>query len=399
MNFAKHTGRIWLVLAVPALALLSYIAADKVVGTINYQTDYSDFVPFWLVGNLTANGQSPYDAPIWAEGYARNGVGEMLDHSFLYPLPLAFFFVPLGLLSLRTAHVLWVALTIFIIFGAVFSLSLTRQSLTSKYLLPFILIGVIFFRPAVLSVTTGHISGLLLAVLVGSLFLFERQKSFWGGVLLAFMALKPNLGMILIPLLLVWFIRRKDGHAVFGLASAGLFMLAAGFLFDPHWLSSYLQIGSGKLAQTFGFSPTVWGLAHLLCEQQLFCTLAAGGVTSIVLAGIVLWLLARLPNITPLNAFSLCIALTLLITPYTWTYDQLLLLVPVTAVIFFWGERKHGFMPAALLFPILDLLAVLLLFFNTRLQVEILNGLIPLVILIPLLHSTRQRTLPPSFEY
>lgn len=399
MNFAKHTGRVWLVLAVPTLALLSYIAADKLVGTINYQTDYSDFAPFWLAGNLTANGQDPYDASIWVEGYARNGVGEMLDHSFLYPLPLAFFFVPLGLLSLRTAHVFWVAFTIFIIFGTALSLSLTRQSSAAKYLLPFILIGVIFFRPAVLSVTTGHISGLLLAVLAGSLFLFERQKSFWGGVLLAFMALKPNLGMILIPVLLIWFIHRKDVRAVFGLASAGMFMLAAGFLYDPHWLSSYLQVGSGKLAQTFGFSPTVWGLAHLLCDQQLFCALAAGGVASIVLAGIVLWLFARAPNITPLNAFSLCIALTLLITPYAWTYDQLLLLIPTTAVIFFWGERKRGFLPAALLFPILDLLAVLMLFFNTRLQVEILNGLIPLVVLIPLLHSTRSQKLLPSFGY
>jgi len=395
MNYAKQTGRIWLVLAVPALALLAYIAADKVVGTINYQTNYSDFAPFWLAGNLTANGQSPYDASIWADGYARNDVGKMLDHSFLYPLPLAFFFVPLGLLSLRTAHVLWVALTLFIIFGTALSLSLTRHSLKSKRLLPFILIGVFFFRPAALSVTTGHISGLLLAVLAGSLFLFEKQKSFWGGVLLAFMALKPNLGMILIPLLLIWIIRRKDVPAVLGLASAALFMLAAGFLYDPHWLSSYLQVGSGKLAQTFGFSPTVWGLAHLICDQHLFCTLAAGGTGSVILAGLVLWALMRLPIATPINTFSLCIVLTLLITPYTWTYDQLLLLIPVSAVIFFWGERKSGFLPAALFFPILDLLAVLLLFFNTRLQVEILNGLIPLVVLIPLLHSTPAQKLPP----
>ncbi|MBI5943418.1 MAG: DUF2029 domain-containing protein [Chloroflexi bacterium] len=399
MNFAKPTGRIWLVLAVPVLALLSYIAANKVVGAIDYQTDYSDFVPFWLAGNLTANGQNPYDATIWAAGYAKNGAGEMLDHSFLYPLPLAFFFVPFGLLSLRIAHVLWVALTLFFIFAVTSSLSLTRQSLKSKLLIPFILIGVIFFRPAVLSVTTGHISGLLLVVLTASLFLFEKNKTFWGGVLLAFTMLKPNLGMILIPCLLTWFIRRKDLHAVLGLASTGLFLPAAGLLYAPHWLSEYWQVGSGKLAQTFGFSPTIWGLSNLACNHQQFCALTAGAVVSIFLLSFVLWRLARFPNTNPLNAFSLSIALTLLITPYTWTYDQLLLLIPISAVIFFWGELKRGFLPAALLFPILNLLIVLLLFYNTPLQVEILNGLIPLVVLIPLLHLTRSQTLPPSFGY
>jgi hypothetical protein len=108
--------------------------------------------------------------------------------------------------------------------------------------------------------------------------------------------------------------------------------------------------------------------------------LAVGGVVVTILIGAFLWLLARIPRTTPLDAFSLSITLTLLITPYVWTYDQLLLLIPISAIVFFLGERKRGFLPAAMLFIAIDLLAVFLLVFNTVLQVEILNGFIPLVV-------------------
>ncbi|MBI5962141.1 MAG: DUF2029 domain-containing protein [Chloroflexi bacterium] len=399
MTLPNRLGRFWLILIIPLLAWLSYAVAIRIVNSIDYQKDYSDFVPFWLAGNLVANGQSPYDTALWVDGYAGNGVGEMIDHSFLYPLPLAFFFVPLGMLPLRAAHVLWVAATLFIILGVTLALPLTRESPKAKPLLIHLLIGVIFFRPAVLSVTTGHISGLLLLLLVGSLFLFERDKPFWGGFLFTFLMLKPNLGAVLIPLLVIWLLRRKMTHAFWGMAFAGLLMLTAGLLYDLHWLSEYWQVGSGKLAQTFGFSPTVWGLAHLTCNQQQSCVLAVGGVAAIVLTGLVLWLLVRFPHVTPLNAFSLSIALTLLITPYIWTYDQLLLLIPIATIIFFFSERKGGLIPAALFFLAVDFLAVFLLVYNTGLQVEILNGFIPLVILGFALYSTRRQTHPPSSEY
>jgi hypothetical protein len=381
MTFTNRLGRSWLILALPVLVLLCYAAAKWIVGMIDYQNNYSDFVSFWMAGNFVANGHSPYDTALWVAGYASNGMGEMIDRSFLYPLPLAFFFVPLGLLPLRAANILWVAVMLFFILGVTLALSVTRKSLKAKLLLVYLLIGVIFFRPTTLSLFSGHISGLLLFLLAGSLLFFEQNKTFWGGFLLAFLMLKPNLGAVLIPLMVVWLLRRKMMPAFWGLAAAGLLMLVAGLLYDPYWLTEYWQVGVGKLSQTFGFSPTIWGLAHLACDYRQSCTLAVGGACAVVLIGIFLWLFVRLPYMTPLDAFSLSITLTLLITPYVWTYDQLLLLIPIAAITFFLGERQGGFLPAALLFLTVDFLAVFLLISNTVLQVEILNGFIPLIVL------------------
>ena len=397
MTFTKKSNYLWLILAFPVLAFLCYAAATRIVNTVDYKTNSIDFVAFWLAGNLVANGHSPYDATLWVDGYAKSGAGERIDHSFLYPLPLAFFFAPLGLLSLRAANIVWVAVTLFIILGVTVALSLTREGLKAKLLLVYLLIGVVFFRPTTLVLFTGPISGLFLILLAGSFFCFERNKTFWGGFLLAFLMLKPNLGAVIIPLMIIWLLRQKMVHAFWGMAAAGLFMLTAGLLYNPHWLTEYWQVGTGKLTQTFGFSPTIWGLAHLACSYQRSCTLMVGGAFAVVLTGMVLWLLVRLPNKTALEAFSLSTIMTLLVTPYVWTYDQLLLLIPIAAVVFFLGERQGGFLPAALFFLAIDFLAIFLLVFNTVLQVEILNGIIPLVILLFLWYSRYPQTHPTSF--
>jgi hypothetical protein len=72
--------------------------------------------------------------------------------------------------------------------------------------------------------------------------------------------------------------------------------------------------------------------------------------------------------------------LTLLVTPYTWTYDQLLLIIPITLVTL--AIERHGgrLLLAAMVFPAIDVLVVVLLIINVILQVEILNAFVPLIV-------------------
>ena len=74
---------------------------------------------------------------------------------------------------------------------------------------------------------------------------------------------------------------------------------------------------------------------------------------------------------------ALAVCVTLLITPYTWTYDQLLLLLPVTVVILGMDRMGVRFPLTATFFLGLDLLIIILLIFNAALQVEILNVVVP----------------------
>ena len=77
---------------------------------------------------------------------------------------------------------------------------------------------------------------------------------------------------------------------------------------------------------------------------------------------------------------ALAVCVTLLVTPYTWTYDQLLLVLPLTTLILAMDRSGIRFPMTASVFLGLDVLVVILLVFDVMLQVEILNVLIPLVV-------------------
>ena len=85
-------------------------------------------------------------------------------------------------------------------------------------------------------------------------------------------------------------------------------------------------------------------------------------------------------SLRPVGVLALAVCVTLLVTPYTWTYDQLLLVLPLTAVSLAMDRKGVRFPLTASVFLGIDVLAVILLVFDTWLQVEILNVLVPLAV-------------------
>jgi hypothetical protein len=86
-------------------------------------------------------------------------------------------------------------------------------------------------------------------------------------------------------------------------------------------------------------------------------------------------------TLQPVSMLALAVTVTLLIAPYTWTYDQLLLILPITTVTLAMHQKGVGFPLTAILFLGLDVVALVLLYFDTLLQVEILNAVIPASVL------------------
>ena len=370
----------WPVVILPLVAVLCVLLAFRVVDSLNYHHNDNDFFTFWLAGHIVASGGNPYATEQWVSSYLQFEMDVIPNNTFLYPLPLAVLLAPLGLLPLHTAYVLWLTLLQWMILAALGLLLGFRNGLHLKYLIP-LLAGLILFRPTTLTLVQGQMSGLILLILVLAALLMEKDRWGWSGALLSLLALKPNLGLPIGFLLLIWLLSRKKFAPLLGLLAGSLILLILSLLQNPHWLADYWDIGSTKLAETFGGSPTVWGLAALLFGTHSPYVVFAGSAATCILVGGIIWLLVRPRGLPPLDAFALAISGTLLVTPYTWTYDQLLLLIPIAFVTFALGERRRGFLPAAMLFVGIDILSIFLLFFNTVLNVEILNAFIPLAVL------------------
>ena len=86
-----------------------------------------------------------------------------------------------------------------------------------------------------------------------------------------------------------------------------------------------------------------------------------------------------------MDIVSLVSTVTLLIAPYTWTYDQLLLIIPISLMSLAIDGKGWRFLLALCLFLVMDLIVLLLLVPDTLLGVEILNAFIPLIVFALLL--------------
>jgi len=377
MAFLK---KYWLAFAPPFLIVLCALVAIRIVDSIDYRNN--DFFTFWLAGHMVTQGGNPYSPAQWLAGHQEFGVTWIPNQAYVYPLPLSLLYALLGRLTLKQAYIVWVALSMLMMLAALILLVSSRAGPHfGKAFIP-LLVGLIFFRPAVLTLFNGQISAWLVLLLAGTAYLWGRGKWEWGSLLLPLLMLKPNLGAPLLVLLGLWLLFKRRFRSILAIAAGLLALLIIGLLQNPHWVTDYWAIGNLKVAQNLWGVPTLWGLGFLLCGHNAACTLSFVGATSLIISIGFLWLLGRRwTDISPFTLVSLAATVTLLVTPYIWTYDQLLLLLPVVDLTVALDRGRARLSLASALFLGLDILVVVLLIFDTLMDVEIFNALIPLLVL------------------
>ena len=379
MKTFKHLNRLWITLALLTLSLLCILVAICITNRIDYHNN--DFFSFFLAGHLVVTGGDPYSSAQWVPAHQTFNVTWVSDQAFLYPLPLALLFAPFGLLSLYTAFVLWLALSEGMILASLWMLTSLKGIPGAKRLLIPLLAGVIFFRPTTLTLFQGQISAWLCFLLVAVVYLWEKGHWEWGSLLLPLLMLKPNIGAPLILLLGLWLLFQKRYRSLWFILLGGVALLLIGFIQDPRWVVEYWSIGNTKLAATFGGSPTVWGLGALIFHNRPVGTLLLGGGCALLVLFGFFWSALR-PGVarSPLAVIGLAVTVTLLVTPYTWPYDQLLLLIPIVGLTLALHRLGFRLLISSTLILVFDLLAFLLLIPDSILGVEILNVIIPIII-------------------
>ena len=296
----------------------------------------SDFVNVWAAGRMVLDGHpaSAYDWP------AHKLVEEAaVGHPFAgyfgwhYPPPFLFVAAGLALLSFATAYAVWVFATFPIYLAAIRAIigDRTGYLLAAAY-------------PAILSNFIVGQNGFLTAGLFGgALFLLERRPIL-AGVLIGLLSYKPHLGF-LFPLALAaggyW--RTFAAATVVAIVMAVASWLAFG---TDTWIAFFANIGHteqaflsegaadlGKMQTAFGTVRTLGGSETLAWWVQAAVALAAA------IAVAALWR-SRADN--EIKAAALGTA-AMLATPYLYTYDLVVLAVPL-AFLFRMG-RARGFWP------------------------------------------------------
>ena len=298
-----------------------------------------DFVSFWAAATLAAQGDPASAYDIAAHRAMELTAGPVRDLiPFPYPPPFLMLMVPLALLPFAGAFAIWLALT-----SAAYATASQRQ-MPLRYA---------FAHPAAhVNVLIGQAAFFFCAIFIlGTAEL--RRRPFFGGAILGLMMLKPQLALLLPVALLA----AREWRAIWGGASSAIILLGAALVvFGAQTYAAFLAIlptyssflGQGRipwseLASTFAF------LRFFGAPQTL--ALVAQGLVAVV--GIAAcwraWAQgheARVPILA---------AATLLVSPYLFTYDSLLLVVPLAWLL---RDGRIGHVPLIWLFCLLPVVSM-----------------------------------------
>lgn len=317
-----------------------YLAASYMHGTWLVEPDgggsATDFVNVWAAGRLALDG-NPAAAYDWPTHKAMEviAVGHPFDGYFgwHYPPPFLFAAAKLALLSYTTAFVVWT-------FGTFPAYLIAIRAIVGDrvgYLL-----AAAF--PAVLCNFADGQNGFVSAALLGGALLLLIDRPVVAGILLGLLTYKPHLGL-LIPVALA-----AGGHwrAILSAAATALVMvLASWFAFGTEtWLAFVLNIGHTSRAflsdgwADFGKLQTAFGLVRTVGGGEELAWVAQGILAAVVAVVVAVVWRSRIGY--DLKAAALAAA-SLLATPYLYTYDLVVLAVPLAFM--FRVSMKKGFLP------------------------------------------------------
>jgi len=208
-----------------------------------------------------------------------------------YPLPFYLLFIPLAGLSAPVAHALWIAMQA-MIFLAVFRKRAIFTALS---------------MPILLTLLLGQVD-----ILMTGLFVLLRSGAA-GGIALAFLALKPQLVILLAPWMLWQWWKNDRRQLIWFLVVFGAIVIAS-FIVQPDWLLRFFA-RSGERTRA-ALSSSLWGLLAFLPSSIWL------PVAGLVAAMMVIWAWRK-------NDFDLVATVGLLTSPFVFSYN----LLPLIAML------------------------------------------------------------------
>jgi hypothetical protein len=334
--------------------------------TLRADVPQTDFFQFWAAGHIVSSGGNPYDMAMWLsvhEAYS----ARVMDPQFIYPLPLAILLAPIGWLNPTSAYMIWMQLSVCMIAMAMLCLSARAQH-DIKMIFPLLVCG-LFFHPALANLMMGHTGGLLLLAVAVSVHCWQRDRWWGGGLALSLLAIKPGLGLPIMALVGVWIIARHNWSALAAICVGCSALLLVGMIYDPGWILKFVHIIYLK-SSCFG---RIAGMATCYGQPSVVGMGWVGIALAIILIGA--FFVANIQSYR--CAIGMAVPVGLVLAPYVWTYDYILLLAPMLLLL---GRMRISRAIIALL--VIDLAAAGMAVVSAYVNIVLLITILPLCVYI-----------------
>jgi hypothetical protein len=290
-----------------------------------------DFSSFYAVSKLTLAGEPEAAFDIDRLTAVAHAVtpGSKAVYQWAYPPTYQLLILPLALMPYGVALTVFLGLT----FGA-FAAALSGLPQLAGYRLA------LLCSPAIFLCAISGQNGMLMAALFAGGFALLERRPFWAGLLFAALAFKPQMGVLLPVALLAagqWRTLLGTATGVFCLGGAATAVFGVGLwtLFFEHLEIAQRLVQAGqlpwpKITSAFVFFRYLGAPVAVAYAAQLLTALGAAVSVALV------W---RKRGPQPL-AWAVLVSATLLVTPYMFLYEFVLLLIPLG--IFAWDMAQRG---------------------------------------------------------
>jgi hypothetical protein len=291
-----------------------------------------DYLQYWAAGYQTLRSQDPYLYETTAEIY-REIANSVPNESFLYPPWLIAILLPFSLLPIQASRLVWYFLGFGMLFFAVDRVWALYAG--PKNLRWIAMLLAITFSPAIFALTLGQLSPFTFAGMVLFLWVLrlpesKRWKYLVAGMGAALMALKPQGFYLFWVALLLWTFHRRELRVI-----SGTFLLLgtatiAVSLFVPNIFFSFLTT-SLKNQPNLYCTPTIGYWLREIFGAEKFSLQFVAPMLGVG------WLVAfwqRKKEAWDWTVQMPVLAFVSLITsPFSWTHDQVILLLPLLEVV------------------------------------------------------------------
>ncbi|MCS7247379.1 MAG: glycosyltransferase 87 family protein [Anaerolineales bacterium] len=228
--------------------------------------------------------------------------------------------LPLTFLPFQQAVKIWLLLNIAFLS---FSAWLLWEGPPQKAWLALVI--VFSFSMTLTSLYFGQVNTLVLLGLALFLYFRRTQNDLPAGASLVLTLVKPHLVVLTLPILLLSLAWHRRWQALVGFLLSLAFLGGLLFVLHPGWVISFGEVIQSGLG-SFRLTPSLAGLLVYLGFESLGKWLWLGGL---VLVFLVWWKYRGVDERTLLSATLL---LGLSLTPFGWSYDQIVLLLPGLAI-------------------------------------------------------------------
>lgn len=383
-NHLKCGGTI--LVAVLATGMVAFLTAHSQDWMVN-----RDWFTFWAGGRGLLNSINIYDPKAWSQITLDHGSTWLPNPIFIYPPPTAVLFAPFSALSLQISSVLWVWLSLIFVLTSVFVIVRTQECPQWARLAPFWALAVVLYLPLVVSLFMGQVSSLVLLLVVLGSTLWKQEKWFAGGFVLGFAAIKPQPVLLFIPAIALWLILSRRWKALLGLVLSLAADVCFSYLLFPSFLTDWSSAAANKVGGVMERMPTLWGLGLELFDGSPAGFWISGSLVLLTLL-IVIFLAYRSRDWDPVTVASMFIIPSVLVSPYLWSYDHIVLILPLVIALVRLAQLRAPFWVVALLPFSIDILSFILLAVAALRLEENATLLMPVVIGIVLWISLRPST-------